>query len=122
MSHILLYTYAASIFINSYIFYEDFPDYSSLRNLSFSTSYATINFYILFSLPRDISLEGKSLQVLFFLPHGLEVHSKFLTNFLTSPEHSLLIKPLHKQVQKRGVGGSITTQKNIFRVSGMLTC
>ena len=35
MSHILLYTYAASIFINSYVFYEDFPDYYSLKKKIF---------------------------------------------------------------------------------------
>ena len=35
MLHNVLYAYAASIFINSYIFYEAFPDYSSLKkNLS----------------------------------------------------------------------------------------
>lgn len=126
MSHILLYTYAASIFINSYIFYEDFPDYSSLKK-SFSSliSYAAIIFlYTIFlslyrlSAPRRKKSSSSFLPIV-WLRSSQQVLDK---NFLTSPERSLLIKPLHKQMQKQGVGGGITTQKNTFYESGMPTC
>lgn len=79
----ILNTYAASISINSYIFHEAFPDYSSLKT-SFSSLISYIFFFAMQFFPpcTDYWLtEGKDLQALLFLPHGLEVHSKSLTNF-----------------------------------------